>query len=79
MDRGADRRAWDHTAPLLWALVNTHRDPKKPAVPLWMFHPYLRPDSKGQGGVRLRITADNLWMLKKYFPPKRGRKEGADP
>lgn len=55
---------WDHTSALLTLLANAHRDPKK-RRPFRVedFHPF-RTRRRGTG---VRITRDNIGLLKKVF------------
>ena len=54
---------WDHTSALLTLLANAHRDPKKRApFRVEDFHPFRR-----RSGTGVRITAENIGLLKKVF------------
>jgi hypothetical protein len=54
---------WNHTSAILALLANIHRDPKKhgPYRPEH-FHPFKRKASVG-----VRITRENIGLLKKAF------------
>ena len=55
--------SWDHTSALLTLLANAHRDPKKRApFRVEDFHPFRR-----RRGAGVRITAENIRLLKKVF------------
>jgi len=60
---------WNHTSAVLAMLANIHRDPKKhrPFRPE-DFHPYRRRSTVG-----VRITGENIGLLKKAFIRKEKR------
>ena len=62
MAEGADRARWNHTAAIVAAVVNMHRDPKKKPLPDWKFHPYERAE-RGKG-KDLRALAEKMMSLK---------------
>jgi len=54
---------WNHTSAVLAMLANIHRDPKKhSAYRPEHFHPFKRKTSVG-----IRITRENIGLLKKVF------------
>ena len=65
MAEGRLDQAWNHTSAILALLANVHRDPKKrrPFRPE-DFHPFKRRSSVG-----VRITRENIGLLKKAFIP----------
>ncbi|MGE4529660.1 MAG: hypothetical protein AB7D00_14945 [Rhodospirillaceae bacterium] len=69
MARGRLESDWDRTATLLALIANVNRDPKRQrARRPEEFHPFRsRPQS---GGVR--ITRQNIGLLKKVFIEKKG-------
>ena len=62
--------AWNHTSAILALLANIHRDSKKHrAYRPEDFHPYRRRSSVG-----VRITRENIGLLKKAFLGKEKKK-----
>ena len=63
MAEGRSRDAWNRTSLLCALIANAHRNPKKgSAFKPANFHPYAAKQKEG-----LRITADNITVLKDVF------------
>ena len=62
------REAWAHTSVLLALIANVNRDPKK--------HRAFRPDDfnpyASRRGGRVRITTENIGLLKDAFIKRKG-------
>lgn len=46
MTEGRCKVQWDHTAALLWLLIEVNRDPKKKGPELTDLHPYRKGERK---------------------------------
>jgi hypothetical protein len=60
------REAWDHTALLAALIVNWSGYARK-GLKVADFHPFMA--AAGGGGHRVRVTADNIEVLKALITP----------
>jgi hypothetical protein len=68
MAQGRRRDAWERTSWVLAKLHNTHYRNRLTPV---QCNPLER---KAEGSGRIRITRDNIYLLKRVVPPRKRRK-----
>jgi hypothetical protein len=62
--QAADRMGWNHAAAICCVIANANRAKGRAFTPA-DFNPYTRPNK----GHRIRVTADNIEVLKALITP----------
>jgi hypothetical protein len=74
MDRAKKIDQWDHTARILWAIINTNRSADADPVEIYDLHPYLEKPEPNEAEIRA-----NWRMLGLVFDPGHVHRQPTQP